>query len=77
MFLKTLFLACFIERWPLNSIALMTSCGLLSTGGREERGQVSQGGCRLVKSYLTGRNKVHIKEKAEICIRTRDGLSFN
>lgn len=38
MFLKTLFLACFIERWPLNSIALMTSCGLLSTGGGGKKG---------------------------------------
>lgn len=29
MFLEILFLAYFIELWPLNSTALMTSCGAL------------------------------------------------
>ena len=29
MFLETLFLACFIELWPLNSTDLMASCGAL------------------------------------------------
>jgi hypothetical protein len=29
VFLETLFLACFIELWPLNGTALTTSCGAL------------------------------------------------
>lgn len=61
---------CFIELWPLNSAALRAPCaapGLFSW--TVKGGQVSQGACRLVKAYLSRRNKVHIRKEAEVCVR--------
>lgn len=70
MFWGTLCPGCFIELWPLNSTTLRAPCAALGLfSWTMKGGQVSRGGRRLVKAYISRRNKVHIRKQAEVCVR--------